>query len=284
MGVMAVLSSKATADTLTVSAQIIGQPPTQPAQITSPADGTTVTANPVTVVGSCEIANPQHTIKIFSNDQFIGSGLCSPGGAFSIPVDLFEGSNILKARTFTFQDQEGPPSTSVTVIFKPGQITTKPPTRKPAEIPATDSIDRLRIVMKTQYLSFTKDKPFTITFSVIGGKSPYAVGIEWGEKGKHKLLTVENSQEISLSHTYKQNGPHTIRIEAVDQNDNQALFELGFTNGLPVVTPTATSSGRPTIFHTDLMLLITYVATAAIVLGFWVGERWEWRRVMSKQR
>lgn len=288
LGMFGLLSSKVAADEqFQVTAKVFAPAPTQPAHINSPAGGSELTANPVNVSGSCQSADPQHIVKIFSNDQFVGSTLCTNGGTFSVEVDLFSGQNTLIARTFTFQDVEGPPSAPVTITFKPSEVT--PPV---AERPSgTDSRPGrgsgagneqkpFRIVSKSQNASFVRGKPFKLTFVIEGGSAPYALSVAWGE-GKRELLSINEAKEITLTHIYKNNGQYNIHIEAVDQMQRRATLRLGATDGISLANVASTIS-RSRLLHVDLPLLIVYSAACGAVASFWIGERWQLHKLAKK--
>lgn len=288
LGMFGLLSSKVAADEqFQVTAKVFAPAPTQPAHINSPAGGSELTANPVNVSGSCQSADPQHIVKIFSNDQFVGSTLCTNGGTFSVEVDLFSGQNTLIARTFTFQDVEGPPSAPVTITFKPSEVT--PPV---AERPSgTDSRPGrgsgagneqkpFRIVSKSQNASFVRGKPFKLTFVIEGGRQPYAVSIAWGN-GKRELASIGQGQEVTFDHSYKNSGTYSLRVEAVDQDGRRATLKLGITDGVSL-TNVATTVGQTRPLHIDMPLLVTYSAACGAVASFWIGERWQLHKLAKK--
>src|ERR1039458_1665129 len=88
-------------------------PPTRGATIAIPSNGAVFTAVPITVSGLC----PSNLlVKIFSNNIFVGSTVCS-NGSYSLQVDLFGGRNGLVARVYDSLGQAGPDSNTVTVTF-----------------------------------------------------------------------------------------------------------------------------------------------------------------------
>lgn len=289
LGMFGLLSSKVAADEqFQVSAKVFAPAPTQPAQITSPAAGSVLKANPVIVSGSCQSGNPQHVVKIFSNDQFVGSTLCTNGGTFSVEVDLFNGQNTLVARTFTFQDVEGPPSSAVTVTFKSAEA--NPPVAEqpsaadswPGGASGADSQQKpFRIIGKSQNISFVRDKPFKLTFAIEGGTAPYAINIAWGE-GNRELLSINKAKEITLTHIYKNSGQYNIRVEAVDHQQRRATLRLGVTDGISLVH-VASTINRSQLMYVDLLpSLIVYSVACGAVASFWVGERWQLHKLAKK--
>lgn len=121
------------ADSYTVTAEVPAPLPPGPAVITSPADQTHFTAEPVTVSGTC----PQNTyVKLYRNSVFDGVATCGAGQtAFHIDTDLSLGSNVLLAQVFNITDEAGPASPPVTLFFDnpimppvPSPVPVSPPT------------------------------------------------------------------------------------------------------------------------------------------------------------
>lgn len=284
LGMFGLLSSKVAADEqFQVAAKVFAPAPTQPARIDSPSGGSVLTANPVNVSGSCQSADPQHVVKIFSNNQFVGSTLCTNGGTFSVEVDLFSGQNTLIARTFTFQDVEGPPSASVTIMFELSKVTqrvTERPSGTGNRSGAGNEQKPLRIVSKSQNALFVRGKPFKLTLVIEGGRQPYAVSIDWGN-GKRELASIEQGQEVTFEHSYKNSGTYSLYVKAVDQDGSRATLKLGITDGVSLIY-VANYVGQTRPLHIDLPLLVTYSAACGAVASFWVGERWQLHKLAKK--
>jgi hypothetical protein len=94
-----------TADNIHVTAKVSAPLPAGPATITSPGDGSRFSDVPITVSGTC----PTDTyIKLYRNDFFSGTAICTTDGNFTLDTDLFPGMNKLQARVYNLTDDEGP--------------------------------------------------------------------------------------------------------------------------------------------------------------------------------
>ena len=103
-----VLSSlRVSASSFLVTATVPAPLLTSPAVITSPADQTQLTSEPITVSGTCPLVS---YVEIYDNSGFSGVINCSSGGTFSLPTQLVSGSNVLSVEVFNITDNEGPTS------------------------------------------------------------------------------------------------------------------------------------------------------------------------------
>lgn len=132
VGVLLVgLTLRGSADSYQVTAEVLAPLPTMPATITSPADQTHFTSEPISVTGTC----PENTyVNLYRNNVFSGTAICGSGQtSFQIDTDLFPGSNVLTAQVFNITDQAGPTSSSVTVWYDN-------PVEPPAPVPVTQPL------------------------------------------------------------------------------------------------------------------------------------------------
>jgi len=95
--------------TATVPAPVL----TEPAVILQPSDGQHVTAEVITVSGSCP---DDSYVKLYRGGNFVGSSLCS-GGGFGVQTNLSLGENELKVLVFNLTDQQGPGSSPIRVYY-----------------------------------------------------------------------------------------------------------------------------------------------------------------------
>lgn len=295
---LGVMGGKAQADSdFGVTASVYAPPPGQAAQISQPDEGAVFTSNPVTVAGTCEVADPAHVVRIYSNNQLIGSTTCNGSGTFSVQVDLFSGDNTLVPHIYTFQGVEGPVGNPVHVRLNlptnpppsgGSQSSSNPGSSSPTTTPTTSSDFRLR--PSEANLFFVPDKPLDVVFAISGGSAPYSLTIDWGD-GDVDSLAIVAAQEVKLIHTFHGAGPYTIQIEATDANDDTAHLELVAVSGTPTGGSTSSGSGgvssedkgplatlrrlRHELFSgSNGVVMISYFAVSVLTIGFWAGDHW----------
>lgn len=266
------MAGRSEAANLQVSAAVPGPPPSQPSVINSPANNSTKAAYPSIISGTCEIQLPHHTVKIYSNGQFIGSGECSVGGTFNILVSLFLGENKIFARTFSFLEEEGPASQQHTLyLVIPAPVAT-PDTEPPASQPQQE---QFRIIPNETWISFGLNKPVSLSLTIYEGASPFAINVDWGD-GTHQLL-VEKSHNLTLEHTYSKLGSYTILIKVVDENGQQATLQIAASSGRKLALNLASANKyKPTdISKVSGVFWVTYTLATVATISFWAGERYE---------
>ncbi|HUC19896.1 MAG TPA: hypothetical protein VMR98_00155, partial [Candidatus Polarisedimenticolaceae bacterium] len=101
------------------------------------------------------------------------------------------------------------------------------------------------------------------------------VHIDWGDGGSG-LLSISKAGAFSAPYTYASAGVYKVVIQATDSNGAAAYFQTGLTvNGKTVVPPSTTTPNPPM-----MILWPVFAIIAALVLGFWLGDRFEsgrWR-------
>lgn len=285
----------------TVHASVPGPPPTTPATIDTPTEGTDFTSLPIDVSGSC----PQDTyVNLYRNGAFSGVALCQIDGTYSLQTGLFVGANKLEARVYSLTDVAGPLSDPVNVTYTPP----KPPAQPESPNPTTDtgtpsytgsgqvtggSSQTLNttspLIFKTSY-SFTGTyvgEPTTWQLDLEGGEPPYAIGVDWGD-GTHSLISRPKMGVFSIDHTYKKaggyKGSYTVKFTASDANGTQTYLQLiTIVNNPPSatgVTKRPTSGGFGLTSPDYLRNMLHYVwpgygVVVLMLLSFWLGERRE---------
>ena len=84
--------------------------------IKTPSGGQTITALPATVQGSC----PKDTlVKVYKNGGLAGAAICDGSSSFSVPIDLFVGSNSITAQAYSTLEKGSPVSAAVVVTYAP---------------------------------------------------------------------------------------------------------------------------------------------------------------------
>jgi hypothetical protein len=253
---------------IAVTGTVPGPAPTTQARILTPVNGSTVTNLPGTVSGICKAGL---VISIYSNGIFIGSTVCSTGGSFNLPVNLFVGTNILIARVSDALGQYGPDSDAVTVTYS------SPTLNLPSGVAAarqffltTDSPSR----------GGTPTNALTASVTIVGGFAPYALNVDWGD-GSTQLVSRQFDGALALSHTYAQAGVYHVTITGTDGSGNSALLQIVTVINGPVAVTGASTNNGPTILVSVWPL---YVLASLFVFMFYLGERRELHKLRRRHQ
>ncbi len=272
LGVLLV-SSKVIAATITnsgavnVNGTVYGPPPTIPAVITSPIGEQRFTSSPIAVSGTC---GSNLIVKIFKNNIFAGSAVCSDNGKFTISVYLLYGKTELRVRNYDFQDQAGPESAVLVVYYDVLPVTTEPAsgnnpvTQIPQNINKTDTINQMIIKTDITHQGVTPNVDFEWPIEIVGGTPPYAVNVSWGD-GTTSLISRKESGAFNLHHKYIKNGNYTITINVVDVLGRKTSIQLVALASTPLsaVRPqpiTITKNYLQWIISVALLLIVGCVA------------------------
>lgn len=237
---------------------ISAPPPTKGATITSPGNGSTFTAVPITVTGLCPNGL---LVKIFANNVFVGSEQCT-NGSYSIPVTLFNGQNDLVARVYDALDQAGPDSNVVTVTFRDAQF---------LEFGT-------RVQLTSNYAERGAPPNQEINWPIIlsGGTGPYAVVVDWGDGSPTTLVSLTAQGTFNVKHAYRTAGVYKIIVKATDKNGSEAFLQLvGVATGAVQSTATSTKSGNNTVKIVDVLWWPAVAMVPLLFGSFWVGRRYE---------
>jgi hypothetical protein len=295
--------------TYTVKTIVSGPPPTTAASIDTPNNETQVTAQPITVTGSCP---PQTYVKLYRNKFFSGVAECSASGQWTITTALFAGVNQLEADDYNFADEPGPVGTIMTVYYAapallPTQSTptstastasgksthavtgsgsSKTATSKPGTTPALVG-EPLLLKSEFVYQGIYTGENLTWQVSVEGGQAPYGISIDWGD-GTQQVLSRSTAGIFQISHTYTKHGgyhgSYPIKISAGDAAGSQSFLQLlAIVNDRPVGAATKVSNGLSgpsffssvTVSHAMRYIWPTYGVTVLMLISFWLGERRE---------
>lgn len=250
-----------------VQGTISSPPPTTAPTISTPSNGASFTALPVTVRGIC---TNDLLVKIFKNNVFSGSAVCK-SGSYEIAIDLFSSKNDLIARHYDALDQAGPDSNLVSVTFNDNAA-------KP-EIAS-------RISLTTIYARRGANPKELLQWPMVisGGVAPYAVSIDWGDKAQNDVQTVTTPGEFIIKHTYDSAGVYKILVKAVDKNGAVAYMQLvGVGNG--AVDPQKAVAGASASAGSGKTVILWQPAAIAIPLiitTFWIGKKYEVKQIKKR--
>lgn len=254
-------------DSAGFSGTVPTEPPQTAATISFPSNGQVFTDTPIDVTGVCQT---DLVVKIFKNEVFAGSTTCT-NGSFTVTVDLFTGTNELVARVYDALDQAGPDSNKPTVTFDNGTG------------PERD-IDRVVITTNFAKKGANPGGILKWPFVITGGFSPYAVSIDWGD-GNEDLFTRETAGEFIADHVYEKPGTYRVIVKVTDSEGTSTFLQvIGVANGpvLSRVDIDENSSSVRTRVIDRIIIWPLYVMMGLIVSTFWIGRRYELKKIKKK--
>ncbi len=254
------------AGSIGLSGVVPAAPPTTAATITTPNNGQRFSTSPVNVAGTC----PKDTlVEIFKNDIFAGSTPCTDGGRFSLDVDLLIGQNILIARVYDALNQPGPDSNQVTVFYD-----ALPPQASPLT-PLNLGGSQMILITDAVFRGVFPGKELAVPIDIIGGTPPYAINIQWGD-ATNKVVPRGDNATFRVTHTYSKPGIYQMSIQATDASGRVAFLTVAvIVNGQPSIVAAASAPGSSDTIKKLLILWPLYVASVAVLVSFWLGERRE---------
>lgn len=251
---------------------VVSEPaPTVAPSIRSISDGQVFTTTDlVTISGSC----PGNTIvKVFKNQVMAGAGLCQ-NGLFSVDINLFLGANSIIARAYNNNNLAGPDSQPVNVRLDTGNLT-------PANLGS-----QLFVTSETYYQGVRTGESLTWKLIISGGQAPYAVSVSWGD-GKTDLISRGQAGTFVVEHIYDKAGDgyrnsYDVTVQVTDQQGNESfLHVVSIVNG---DQPSVVSSVKAGYQWSGTMRTAWQLMAlaAAIIVGFWLGEKYEVRILKKK--
>jgi hypothetical protein len=270
-----------------VRATVLGQPPPYAAAITKPVNGQRFSSIPIDVEGTCP---PSSVVKIYRNDVFSGSALCSATNDFALQIDLFEGKNTLVARVFNYAEVEGPESDPVEVYYdKPVQAPPKP-------VPGSKTpIAQLFLDTGTLYRGFLVGEEITWPAEIGGGVPPYALSVDWGD-GSSDVISLSKAGKFDLKHTYATTGgykgSYIVILKASDSQGGKAYLQFVIVvNDKKNATSTFTTGDDEdllgfwqNLYNKFLLMWPLYLVALLMLFSFWLGERREFNLLTRNRR
>lgn len=295
---------------VTVGLNVPTPPPAEGAVITTPKDGDVFKHAIVDVEGTCA---PSTEVILYSNNTLVGSTLCTASSTFKLKIQLFAGSNKLTALNYDSLNQAGPITPEVRVkyaapvsspssplpilpIVVPSVTPTPPKTcsSKPSadachltyatsntcdgyigntNIPKSADV-RVAIVCLHRYADASGD--ITVGILIWGGKSPYALTIDWGDKSTNTLKSVAKPGYFTVSKNYAYKGDYTVTLNVSDSSSKQAYVQATIDVPGPVQPKNfAEYIGQSLNMSWFDSPVPTYLLAVAVVLGFWAGDYFE---------
>lgn len=249
-----------------------GKPPTKGATITVPANGQHFSQVPVTVSGAC----PKDTlVELFKNDIFAGSTTCTDKETFTIEIDLINGENKLVAKVYDALNQAAPDSNAVTVYYD------APAFRMNGASALNFGGPQLVVTTDAVFRGTFPEKEMTIPLTVLGGRAPYALNIQWGD-ATNTVVSRSDNAPFRTGHVYKKGGTYQLSVQATDADGRVAFITVAsIVNGQPDPAVAAATQARQPPTNLLLALWPLYAGIVAVVVSFWVGE-WREKKLLVK--
>jgi hypothetical protein len=248
-----------------ISGTVPSPPPSQAATINIPHSGDSFSSLPITVSGLC----PANTlVEIYKNNVFAGATNCQ-NGSYSLQIDLFNGQNDLVARVFDNLNQAGPDSNTVSVNFN-SKISTGTP----------------QLTITTQFAKRGADPGSILTWPVTisGGRGPYAISVDWGDKTNLDLISQAAPGNLNLQHTYSQSGVFKVTVKVTDADGNAAFLQLvAIANG-PIKQAGGNANGGLLTTQTKVLLWPILVLFALMIAAYFVGKKHQLEAIKNRLR
>ncbi len=221
----------------------------------------------ITVGGTCPGGS---FVQIFRNGIFAGTTACSEG-LFSLKIDLVIGKNDLVAKVFDNLGQFGPDSAVVTVYYEPQNGTTAGGARGIGQ--GTGTIpQQLLVTTDSLYQGVKAGSQLNFRVTVNGGKSPYAIIINWGD-GTQSVFVRSAAGQFNVGHIYQHGGIYKVTVEVTDMAGNKAALEtVILVNGIPPSLSGNTQAAARYIPSWLTEVWPFYLILVAIIASFWLGS------------
>lgn len=261
-----------------VGATVNAPAPKEPPVIKTPTNGQTITTLPNTVQGTC----PKGTlVKVYKNGALAGAAICDASASFSVPIDLFIGSNTLTAQAFNTVEKSSPPSAAVVVTYAPSGAPTFGIQPQGTYSPGLTAASQLFLKTDVYHRGAYPGEQVTFTIAITGGVPPYAVSVAWGD-GKTDLISRGKDGPFELSHTYDKTGAGyrgstPVVFKASDASGATAYMQVvAIINNSGVLGASQAVGGNLGIAWPLLAIII------AILVSFFLGERRE-KKILHKR-
>ncbi len=251
-------------DSVSLTGTMPGPPPATAATITSPQNQQQFQSTPITVTGNCP---PGTVVEVFKNNIFAGSTICSSSGSYSVKIDLLYGNNTLTVNDYNANNQAGPSSKAVDVVYN-----AQPPV---SALISNINFTSTQLLLETNavYRGAFPGQEITVPINILGGVAPFAIDVNWGDNTTQVLPASANTI-INATHTYKRPGTYDISILGSDSQQRVGFLQVAaIINGQPAALTGSTSSPS----HTNELIVLwpLYACAATLVVSFWLGENRE---------
>jgi hypothetical protein len=195
---------------ITTLSTVVGQKLTGEVTIDYPTDGQHFTTSDIIVSGRCPAGS---IVTVYDNDAIRGSARClevNKHGEYSIPIRLFAGKNVLRARAVNELGVGDLESNIVTVYF---------------DVPSGCGSGQYFLLPVEGVVNAAPGAEVLRHVVIIGGTQPYVLTWDWGD-GNVSTSVAPAQGQTELSHVYKSIGIYTVGVKAVDKNGAVATTQI----------------------------------------------------------
>ncbi len=213
-----------------VSGVVPTDPPTTPALITGPANGTNFSSGIINVSGSCASG---FLVEIYRDNAFAGSQICDTNGQFLIKITIVNGKNTLIAKISDSLGQYGPNSEEI-IVYLTGISMQSNGTM--TDSPAISSNNALPLLIFTRpaQRGSAPNQLIQLKYEIEGGTAPYALSIDWGDGSDSVIEPHKKRGDYDANYIYQKPGQYTIKLLATDSAKNKAFTQtILIVNGAP---------------------------------------------------
>lgn len=266
-----------------VHARIPAPPLTEPAVITSPANGKHFDSKPIVVTGTCPADS---YVKLYRNFVFSGVANCITG-RFNIETDLFDGANSLDAQDFNITDDAGPAGSAIIVYYDAPQPVPASSSTPPVGSEQNPPSSPLLITSDFNYTGYLVGQTAHWDIKTTGGFAPYGFTVDWGD-GRHDTYALKTEGTLRIEHAYKSAKDYIIKIQVSDSAHELTFLQLvAIVRGSgPVISvggSTININPNPKTGWTAL-IWPAYAIVALMAFSFWLGEREEYWALSHSKR
>jgi hypothetical protein len=250
----------------------------------SHATGFETLDNRIEISGTCPTNTPNF-VKIFNWSRLIGTVPCNPDGTFKTKIWIVYGNNRIQVSSINTTGQET--NRSVVVVLR------KVRPARPAAIAQQkiqpqgqvfqvgfdgaefDKSDLVNLLTDKGVIVYTAGESFEWPMSVVGGRAPYSVRIDWGD-GNSNTYNLKDGAVFTPEHTYTAKKVYEITVTAKDADGRETSYIFSATTPI-LLAQTSTkiqkdttdpfvliAAGRPT---DQALLYATYALVALFVLS-----------------
>ena len=175
-----------------------------------------------------------------------------------------------------------------TLTFPTFQITVDPTI---PDILAAPGADPLVLRSDYRYQVYASRQSVDLNVGVTGGTLPYTITTDWGDGATTKLTRTDTSP-FTTSHTYVTpsgaNKNYAVLVRATDAAHAVSVVQLSAVikgDGIALLASNTAAGGfLDAVHHWLPIILPAYIVVALMAIGYYLGEREEYRLLASRKR
>jgi len=282
----------AISQSVTVTATVPGPPPKIGARFALQQNHVMATQNVLPLSGSCA---SQTVVVVANNGQTAGSTPCTTNGAFSLPVQLQNGTNVLQAYDYDTLNQTGPETPILVVTYD-----TATSSVSAAQVQNSTALKSSYPLLNTptfmsacyNFKGATLTSTTTTSLGVItgcilrgiqpgeqshlglttyGGTLPYTASIDWGDKITSILKITDSSYQL-IPFTYRSPGIYTVAIHLTDARGATTFMQTMIeVDGAPTaIVSTTTNDASSALAWLEEIPIPVYIFTLSLTVCLWI--------------